>query len=71
MRLLTNYLDSNQLRLTSELKGEFLMSYDNSEKVRNMATRYGFSLQPIAMKNTHHAEKTELLIGRGFDWFLD
>ncbi|MGF1482328.1 MAG: hypothetical protein ACFB4I_23095 [Cyanophyceae cyanobacterium] len=47
------------------------MSYDNSEKVRNMATRYGFSLQPIAMKNTHHAEKTELLIGRGFDWFLD
>jgi len=56
-------------RLASKLKGEFLMSYDNVEEINKMANRYRFFLQPIAMKNTHHAQKTELLIGQNLDWF--
>ena len=55
--------------LASKLKGEFLMSYDHVDEVKYLASRYGLAIQPIAMKNTHHAHKTELLIGRNLDWF--
>ncbi|NEQ85826.1 MAG: DNA adenine methylase, partial [Moorea sp. SIO2I5] len=57
-------------KLASKLEGDFLMSYDNTEETRDLASRYEFAIQPIAMKNTHHAKKTELLISRNFDWFL-
>ncbi len=54
--------------LVDRLKGSFLMSYDNAIEVRNMAECHQFAMQPISMKNTHHAEKTELLIGRNLSW---
>ncbi|AOX03305.1 hypothetical protein BJP34_31150 [Moorena producens PAL-8-15-08-1] len=57
-------------KLASQLEGDFLMSYENTEEIRDLASGYEFAVQPIAMKNTHHAEKTELLIGRNLDWFL-
>lgn len=50
------------------VRGDFLMSYDNTEEVRALATRFGFSSRPIAMKSTHHAKMTELLIGRDLSW---
>jgi hypothetical protein len=28
-------------------------------------------MKPIAMKNTHHAEMTELVIGRDLSWMSD
>ena len=34
-----------------------------------MAEAHGFACRPIPMKNTHHAEMTELLIGRDLSWF--
>lgn len=43
------------------------MTYDNAEEIRNLACRFGFDLEPIPMKNTHHARQTELLIGRNLD----
>lgn len=54
--------------LANRLKGEFLLSYDNVVEVRDLASCYRFVVQPVAMKNTHHAEKTELLIGRNLGW---
>lgn len=57
--------------LADRLKGEFLLSYDNVVEVRDMASCYQFAVQPILMKNTHHAEKTELLISRNLAWLLD
>ncbi|NJK91720.1 MAG: DNA adenine methylase [Blastochloris sp.] len=51
-----------------DLSGDFLMTYDNSEEVRKLAVRYGFQAKPISMKNTHHAEMTELVIGRDLSW---
>jgi hypothetical protein len=36
-----------------------------------LAERHGFETQPVAMKNTHHAEMDELLIGRNLDWVED
>lgn len=46
------------------LTGDFLMTYDDAEEVRQLASSRNFDLQTIAMKNTHHAKMSELLIGR-------
>jgi len=54
-----------------KLRGDFLMTYDNAEEVRALAERHGFETKPVAMKNTHHAEMDELLIGRNLDWVED
>lgn len=57
--------------LCEKLRGDFLMTYDNAEEVRALAERHGFETKPVAMKNTHHAEMNELLIGRNLDWVED
>jgi DNA adenine methylase len=44
------------------------MTYDDADGVRKLATIYGFDTEIVAMKNTHHAKMTELLIGRNLDW---
>jgi len=54
--------------LAAALRGDFLMTYDNSPGVLELARRHGFDCEPVAMKNAHHAELTELLIGRNLDW---
>jgi DNA adenine methylase len=54
--------------MCTELRGEFLLTYDNADEVHALAHRHGFEAKPIAMKNTHHAEMTELLIGRDLRW---
>jgi len=62
-------LDHAELfRLVSRTHGDFLMTYDNVEEVRTMAKEHNFDTEAIAMKNTHHAKLTELLIGRNLDW---
>jgi DNA adenine methylase len=54
--------------ICEKLHGDFLMTYDNAEEVRSLAERHGFATKPVAMKNTHHAEMNELLIGRDLSW---
>jgi len=65
-RLYTHYeLDHEELfRVAASLSGDFLMTYENAEGIRQLANNYGFLVQSIAMKNTHHTKMTELLIGR-------
>jgi len=69
-RLYTYYeLDHEELfRIAASLQGEFLMTYDDAEGVRELAARYGFATRLVAMKNTHHAKMTELLISRNLEW---
>jgi DNA adenine methylase len=55
----------------SKLSGDFIMTYDHSDEVRKLAIKHGFQAKPIPMKNTHHAEMTELVIGRCLDWMED
>ncbi|MEW6386758.1 MAG: DNA adenine methylase [Thermodesulfobacteriota bacterium] len=43
-------------------KGDFMMTYDETTEVEEMARRYGFGVRRIPMKNTHHAKLYELLI---------
>lgn len=55
-------------KLASNLKGNFLMTYDNEAEISQLAKKYGFKTRTIPMKNTHHSEKQELLISRNLDW---
>jgi DNA adenine methylase len=64
-----NELDHERLfTLTSQLKGDFLMTYDNSQEVRDLAAHHNLDTRLIPMKNTHHTKMMELLIGRNLDW---
>lgn len=47
------------------------MTYDNSDDVIKLAVKYSLQAKPIPMKNTHHAEMTELVIGRDLSWMDD
>lgn len=44
------------------------MTYDNAPEVIALAHQHRFQTRAIAMKSTHHAEMSELLIGRNLDW---
>ena len=62
-------LDHERLfELAAKVRGDFLMTYDNAESVRALADKFGFDTELVAMKNTHHAEMKELLIGRDLNW---
>jgi DNA adenine methylase len=50
------------------LEGDFLMTYDDAGPIRELAARLGFATRTVPMKNTHHAVKHELVIGRNLDW---
>jgi DNA adenine methylase len=70
-RRLYSHWDVDHARLfalAADVKGDFLMSYDDTDEVRELAKKHGFSVRQIAMKNTHHTEQRELLIGRDLSW---
>lgn len=69
-RLYTHFdIDHERLfTVAKTLKGDFLMTYDDSLGVKQMADQHGFATDLVAMKNTHHAEMTELLIGHSLKW---
>lgn len=46
----------------SVVQGSFMMTYDESTEIIEMAYRHGFNIGKIAMKNTHHNLLYELLI---------
>ena len=62
-------LDHEELfRITSSVAGNFLMTYDDAEGVRELAHKHSFDVELVAMKNTHHTEMREVLIGKDLDW---
>ena len=66
---LHNKLDHEELfTLAQSLRGDFIMTYDNAAGIREMARRHSFDFEAVPMKNTHHAEMLELLIGRHLEW---
>jgi len=56
-------------KVTQAVKGDFLMTYDKTEYISNLAKKYGFDMADIPMKNTHNIVMNELLIGRDLSWF--
>lgn len=69
-RLYTHHEIDHELlfKTAQNLAGDVLLTYDDSPDVRDIAARYSFKMKPVAMKNTHHAKMTELLIGRNLNW---
>jgi len=69
-RLYTHHeLDHERLFATAaRVAGDVLLTYDDAPDVRELARRHSFETESIAMKNTHHAKMTELLIGRNLRW---
>jgi DNA adenine methylase len=62
-------LDHRSLfRLVANVKGDILLTYDNTSEIAALASEFSFETQTIAMKNTHHAKMTELLIGKDLSW---
>jgi DNA adenine methylase len=62
-------LDHNELfQVSSSVIGDFLMTYSNDKTVQSLANKYQLAMKEIAMKTTHHAKMTELLIGRDLSW---
>ncbi len=53
------------------LKGDFLMTYDDAPEICLLAKKCNFETRAVPMKNTHHAKKLELLIGRDLSWLQE
>ncbi len=54
--------------LLARVRGDVLLTYDNTREIASLASEFDFETQAIAMKNTHHAKMTELLIGKDLAW---
>lgn len=62
-------LDHRKLfKVAATIKGDFLMTYDNAEEIRNLAQEFGFQTALVPMKNTHHEIMQELLVGKNLSW---
>ena len=62
-------LDHEQLfKIAGSLRGDFLMTYDDADEVKNLAEKHHFEVRRIPMNNTHHAELFELVIGKNLAW---
>jgi DNA adenine methylase len=58
-------------RTLASVKGDFLLTYDNTREIRGLAGEFGFESETVSMKNTHHAKMTELIIGRDLSWLRE
>jgi DNA adenine methylase len=54
--------------MCESLKGDFLMTYDEAEEVKEMARRHGFQMRLIPMKSNHHETMKEIVISRDLSW---
>lgn len=62
-------LDHERLFATAaKVAGDVLLTYDDAPDVRELAARFEFETENVAMKNTHHAKMTELLIAKDLSW---
>ncbi|NJN24564.1 MAG: DNA adenine methylase [Cyclobacteriaceae bacterium] len=70
-RLYTHYqIDNDALfELTSKLKGKFMMTYDDTDEIRDLVKKYAFDFRTIPMKTTHHVRKNEIIISDNFNWW--
>lgn len=64
-----NEIDHDLLfRKIKMIKGDFMLTYDDSDEVRHLADKYNFPYVRVAMQNTHHAKMYELLICSNLKW---
>lgn len=61
-------LDHELLFSLSDHIEYFLMTYDISEEIENLAQKYDFPIKKIPMKNTHNREMKEYIISKNLQW---
>ncbi len=69
---LYNHFDVDHSRifeLASQMRGHFLLTYDDTEEIRDLAIRFKLPYRTIPMQTTHLITKEELLISDNFDWW--
>lgn len=69
---LYTYFDIDHERLfalTSQLKGKFMLTYDDTTEIRQLAGKYKLGYRTIPMKTTHHLQKNEIIISDNFSWW--
>ena len=54
--------------LTPLLKGKFMLTYDDTSEIRQLADKYNLQYRTIPMKTTHHLQKNEIIISDNFSW---
>ncbi|MBI5915861.1 MAG: DNA adenine methylase [Bacteroidetes bacterium] len=69
-RLYTHFdIDHEKLfELTAQIKGKYMLTYDDTPEIRELSKKYGLLFKTIPMKTTHHLEKNEIIISDNFDW---
>ena len=70
-RRLYNHFEVDHRRifeLASQMRGHFLLTYDDTAEVRGWAENYGLPYMTIPMQTTHLVTKEELLISDNFKW---
>lgn len=72
-RLYTYYdIDHERLfELTSQIKGKFMLTYDDTPEIRQLTDKYKLQYRTIPMKTTLHYEKNEIIISDNFSWWKD
>ncbi|RLD76325.1 MAG: DNA adenine methylase [Bacteroidetes bacterium] len=70
-RLYTHFdIDHDKLfELTSQLSGKFMLTYDDTPEIRELANKYNLDFRTIPMKTTHHIEKNEIILSDNFNWW--
>ena len=58
----------NLFRLLKNVKGDFLLTYDDTGEIEQLAKHHHFDLEKVIMKTTLHYTKYELVIGRSLTW---
>ena len=58
----------NLFQIMSEVKGDYLITYDNDPEVLELSTINGMNTALIPMKNTHNTTMNELVISNSMQW---
>lgn len=71
---LYTYFDIDHERLfelTAQLQGKFMLTYDDTPEIRQLAKKYNLQYRTIPMKTTLHIEKNEIIISDNFTWWTE
>ncbi|HFA49633.1 MAG TPA: DNA adenine methylase [Bacteroidetes bacterium] len=70
-RLYTHFdIDHDKLfYLTAKLSGKYMLTYDDTPEIRELAKKYNLKYKTIPMKTTHHVQKNEIIISDNFEWW--
>ena len=72
-RLYTYFnIDHERLfELTAQLQGKFMLTYDDTPEIRQLAKKYNLQYRTIPMKTTLHFEKNEIIFSDNFSWWTE